>query len=41
MHLGYAYVLLKIAFGAWLIHPQYKGALLIYYKLIEPSYKRI
>lgn len=41
MQLGYAYILLKIVFSAWLIHPQYKGALIIYYKLIEPNFKRI
>lgn len=41
MQLGYAYILLKIVFCAWLIHPQYKGALIIYYKLMEPNFKRI
>jgi hypothetical protein len=37
---GYAYRLLKIVFCAWLMHPSYKGALIIYYKTIEPTFKK-
>ena len=36
---GYFYRLLKIVVYVWLIHPKYQGALIIYYKQIEPFFK--
>jgi hypothetical protein len=33
------YKLLKVLIVAWMIHPKYQGALLLYYKYIERPFK--
>ena len=32
------YVLMRILFFSWLMHPTYQGALLIYFKWLEPTF---